>query len=684
MPQFRLVIAEKPSVAQSIAAVLGATVKKDGYYEGSGYRVSWCLGHLAELSEPAAYNKQYESWRLEDLPILPQTFKYRMQPEKRKQFATLQKLLCAADVLEVVNSCDAGREGELIFRTVYELAGCTKPVYRLWISSMEEAAIREGFQNLRPGQDYDGLFQAALCRAKADWLVGVNASRFFSLIYDRTLNIGRVMSPTLALLVQREAEIAAFTPEDYYTIQLDCGMFCASSERMKEKKEAEQLAAQCSGSAVVQNVSCLKKTEKAPLLYDLTTLQREANRIYGFTAQQTLDYLQSLYEKKLCTYPRTDSRYITEDMERSLPAYVNAACVIWGQEPDGKLHAKQVCDSSRVTDHHAIVPTQSVASCQLDDLPSGEREILRLVARSLLCAVSEPYEYLDTKATLLCGGKPFTAKGKTVVRPGWRRFLSETESTDPVLPELHEGQTLKIQSATVREGQTKPPAHLTEDTLLSAMENAGAKEMPENAERKELGTPATRAGVLEKLVSTGFVQRKKVKNRTVLVPTDVGKALITVLPEQLQSPQLTAEWEQKLKEIEVGAYPKDFLDGIAAMLKDMTASYAPVPGAEALFHPGRKYVGKCPRCGSKVFESQKGFFCEGRKCSFALWKNSFFFTRKRIEFTAPIAEALLRDGRVALTGCYSEHTGKAYNCVAVLTDDGKKAGYQIQFPAKGG
>ena len=675
-------IAEKPSVAQSIATVLGAATRRDGFYESGGYQVSWCLGHLAELAEAEAYRKDYKQWKLTDLPILPQIFRYSVSEEKRKQFDTLRTLLNGSDVSEVINACDAGREGELIFRTVYELTGCTKPMKRLWISSMEDSAIREGFQNLRPGEEYNGLHQSALCRAKADWLVGINASRFFSLTYNKTLNVGRVMSPTLALLVQREAEISAFVPEVYYTVQLDFDGFYAVSEHIREKQEAQSLAERCTGSAVIQSVSCKQKSEKAPALFDLTSLQREANRSLGYTAQQTLDYLQALYEKKLCTYPRTDSRYLTEDMEEHIPAYVNAAAAIIGRDPPSSLHAKQVCDSSKVSDHHAVIPTLTAATRSVDDLPAGEREILRLVARSLLCAVSDASRYLDTVATAFCGGQTFTAKGRTVIDPGWTRYLPEKENV--ALPELKEGQTVSVKTATVKPGKTTPPKHFTEDTLLSAMETAGAKEMPEDAERKGLGTPATRAGILEKLVSAGYAERKKSKKLTSLLPTDTGKALITVLPEQLQSPLLTAEWEQRLKEIERGASATEFLHGISEMLTELVQTYQPLPGAEVLFSSDREIVGHCPRCGKNVVEWAKGFSCTDRSCGFSLWKNSFFFTAKRIPFTKQIAAALLKDGRAPLHGCYSEKTGKTYDAIAVLSDDGKKAGFQIEFPNKGG
>ena len=575
---------------------------------------------------------------------------------------------------------DAGREGELIFRTVYCLVGCSKPILRLWISSMEDDAIRSGFQQLKTGRDYDGLHQSALCRAKADWLVGINATRYFSLTYGRTLNIGRVMSPTLALLVQREAEISAFAAEPFYTVQLDCG-FPATTGRMKDRKDADAIANACKGKAVtVKSVERKEKSEKAPALYDLTALQRDANRVLGYTSQQTLDYLQALYEKKLCTYPRTDSRYLTDDMEGSVPGLVAAAAAVCGMEKPPTICAKQVCSSKKVTDHHAIVPTISAEKVDMASLPLGEREVLKLAARGLLRAVDEPHRYAETVITVDCAGQSFTAKGKTVLAPGWKRYEQEQAEAAPALPVVTEQQTLSVSAASVKTGKTTPPKHFTEDTLLAAMENAGKEDMPDDAERKGIGTPATRSGIIEKLVSSGFVERRKSKKITNLLPTSTGTALITVLPEQLQSPQLTAEWEHRLKEIERGEIaPDSFMDGIAAMLNELVQTYKPIPGAEVLFPSGREVVGRCPRCGAEVTESPKGFFCENRTCSFLLWKNSRFFTAKKKALTKSLAAALLKNGRAPLIGCYSEKTGKTYDAVVLLEDDGQRTGYKLVF-----
>ncbi len=694
----RLVIAEKPSVAQSLSAVIGANARKDGYLEGNGWRVSWCVGHLAGLADADSYDPKYAKWRYDDLPILPSDWKMSVGRDKKKQFDILKKLLCAPDVTEVVNACDAGREGELIFRNVYELAGCKKPMKRLWISSMEDSAIREGFENLRPGANYDGLHQAALCRAKADWLVGINATRLFSVLYRRTLNIGRVMSPTLALIVQREAEIEAFQPEPFYTVALELPGFTAVGARMKDKTAAKELQTACRGSsAVVKQAQRKEKSEKPPALYDLTTLQRDANRLLGFTAQQTLDYLQNLYEKKLCTYPRTDSRYLTSDMAEGLPVLVNltANAMPFRKGIAIVCNPEAVINDKKVTDHHAVIPTRNLQGADLSGLPAGEKAVLELVAARLLCAVAEPHLYEETAATLVCAGQEFAAKGKTIQRPGWRRLDAayhaglksapepEERPEEKTLPELSEGQSLSVSNASVKEGKTSPPKHFTEDTLLSAMENAGKEDMPDTAERKGLGTPATRAGILEKLASTGFLERKKSKKTVQLMPSRDARSLITVLPEQLQSPLLTAEWEYRLGEIERGELsPEEFLSGIYAMLRELAATYQVVKGTEYLFSPPREAVGKCPRCGGEVTESQKGFFCQSGTCRFAIWKDGKWWSAKKKQPTKAIVAALLKDGRARLTGCYSEKTGKTYDADVLLEDTGEYVNFKLDFGGK--
>ena len=541
-------------------------------------------------------------------------------------------------------------------------------------------AIREGFAHLRPGRDYDGLHHAAFCRAKADWLVGINATRLFSLLYGHTLNIGRVVSPTLALIVQREAEIAAFQPEPFYTVELDCGGLTLTGDRKASKEEAQEAAARCQGSAaVVQSVERREKTEKPPALYDLTTLQREANRTLGYTAQQTLDYMQALYEKKLCTYPRTDSRYLTDDMEAGVPALAAAAAALCGVDAPETVLAGPVCDSAKVSDHHAIVPTASAGKADLEALPIGEREVLRLAALGLLRAVSSPHRCAETRITVQCGGQTYAAKGRLVLEPGWRAY-GQPETGQTVPENLAEGQALPVSAAQVEAGRSTPPKHYTEDTLLSAMETAGAKDMPEDAERRGIGTPATRAATLEKLVSAGFVQRKKAKKVVSLLPTPTGTALITVLPEALQSPALTAEWEHRLKEVERGTLaPEDFMAEISAMLRELVGTARPVEGGDVLFPPEREAVGRCPRCGRAVTERKQGFFCEGRTCGFAIWKNSKWWENKKKTPTKSIVAALLKDGRAQVSGLWSEKTGKTYDAVVTLSDDGTRASFHLVF-----
>ena len=698
----KLVIAEKPSVAMSLAAVLGATERKDGYLEGSGYLVSWCVGHLLELAQPETYKEQYAKWRYEDLPILPENWKYEVPKDKKTQLALLCRLMKDKRVDSVVCATDAGREGELIFRLVYEYAGCNKPMERLWISSMEDAAIREGFDHLRPGSDYDKLYDAAVCRAGADWLIGINATRLFSVLYGVTLNVGRVMSPTLALLVQRESDIESFISKPFYVPEITCGGFTASGEKMTERSEAEKIRMDCDhNSAFVRSVEKQVKTIQPPRLYDLTTLQRECNRIYGYTAQQTLDYVQSLYEKKLATYPRTDSQYLTKDMQATA-----ASLILWlrdnmpfGKGCAGEPDIDRVTDDSKVTDHHAIIPTVEIARTDLSELPSGERDVLTLLAVRLLCATTQANRFEAVTAMLDCQRYTFTAKGKTILQSGWKEVerihrmsirQSETEhreNEDAALPVLKEGQIFETVSASLREGKTSPPKHYTEDTLLSAMETAGAEDMPEDAERKGLGTPATRAATLEKLVSAGFVQRKKKQ----LIPTEKGRNLIAVLPDNIKSPILTAEWESMLKQVEHGELSAtSFMDQIADMSRTLVKEHtAPEKCFADLFPSSRETaheaVGVCPRCGAPVYEGKKGFFCNNRECCFALWKDNRFFSSKKKSITKSVAAALLKEGRISMSGLYSEKTGKTYDAEVILDDTGGKyVNFKLEFPIKKG
>ena len=699
----RLVIAEKPSVAQSLSRVLGASARRDGYLEGGGYLVSWCVGHLVELAPADSYDAKYSKWAYEDLPIIPQEWKYQVLPDTKKQFDVLAVLMADSRVEEVVCATDAGREGELIFRLTYHLCGCKKPVKRLWISSMEESAIREGFARLRDGANYDRLYEAALCRAKADWLIGINGTRLFTALYGgRTLNVGRVMTPVLALLTEREEAIAGFQKEKFYTVELAFSGFSAVSGRFPSKTEAEKQRSACLGkNALVTELQKQEKKERPPKLYDLTSLQRDANRLFDYTAQQTLDYLQSLYEKRLVTYPRTDSRFLTEDMEAGIPGLCEkiAGAFPFASALPIAVNAAQVVDGSKVSDHHAILPTKEAASADLAALPTGERNILSLAAARLLCAVGEPYQYEETALVLECGGASFSAKGRRVTAEGWkaaeRAFLStlpkrqKAEPEAAALPQLSQGQALPAAEAVLKEGATAPPKRYTEDTLLSAMERAGAEEFAqiEGAERTGLGTPATRAGVIEKLVRSGFAERRNKQ----LIPTEKGQELMKVLPETLKSVSLTAQWEEKLKEIERGeGSASGFMDGIAQMTAELVKSYAGVkPAASALSQSGRTVVGICPRCGKNVVEGKKSFFCEGWNasppCGFALWKNDRFFTSKHKELTRKTAAALLKTGRVHLTGLFSEKKGVLYDATIILDDTGDRfVHYKMEFDKKKG
>ena len=668
-------MAEKPSVAMSYAKVLGATSRKDGYLEGNDYLVSWCVGHLVELAPPNVYDAKYVKWSIADLPILPEKWQYLVSASTKKQFGILQKLMHRPDVDSIVNSCDSGREGELIFRLVYQQAGCKKPFSRLWLSSMEENAIREGFAHLKPSTEYDALYNAALCRERADWMVGINASRLFSCLYGQPLAVGRVMTPVLAMTVVREAAIAAFVPQKFYTVELELTSGCtASSRRISEKDAAENLLAECRKEMIstIQKVTRKEKSENPPLLYDLTALQRDANRLLGFTAQQTLDYAQSLYEKRLITYPRTDSRFLTEDMAASLPGLVADTGGAFAVEEPFPIHVQQVINGSKVNDHHALLPTKSMAKADLAALPAGERNILRLIAARLLCAVGEPHRYAETTLTTICAEEEFSAKGKVVLSDGWkaveRKMLGELlgkQKEPAVLPDVQEQSQCCVTGAELKEGQTSPPKSYTEDTLLSAMQAAGADSMPQGVERQGIGTPATRAATIEKLVQKGFLERKGSKKTKVLLPTDKGKALITVMPEEIQSPEMTADWETKLLRIERGEMePNEFMTEIKEMISSLVTTTEARKGANALMK--NKVIGVCPNCGKSVVEREKGWFCENRECRFVLWKDNAFFKRLGKRLDAHAADKLLRDGRVRLKGCKSAK-GKTYNATVLLS-----------------
>ena len=690
----KLIITEKPSVAKSIASALGVTSRANGYFEGGGWLISWCIGHLVGLADAAAYDDRYKKWRYEDLPILPDPFRYVVSEEKAAQFHILRSLMERSDVTELVNACDAGREGELIFRLVYEAAGCSKPFSRLWISSMEDAAIREGFADLRPGADYDPLYQSALCRQKADWLIGINASRLFSVLYHRTLNVGRVQTPTLAMLADRDGKIVLFRKEKYHHVRLALEGTEAVSEKILAMEDAQAIRDACDGQrAVCVSLVREKKTEKPPKLYDLTTLQREANRVFGYTAKQTLDYAQSLYEKKLLTYPRTDSRYLTDDMAEIASVVLHLAARVppFDACPEFFPDVLALVNDKEVSDHHALIPTLELEKADVPALPVGERNILLLVCCKLLCAAAEPFVYEAVTATFDCGGHTFTAKGKQVLSQGWRAIQEvfrsslkekpEDEDAEGVLPALTEGQVFEPVSASVTAHFTSPPKPYTEDTLLSAMENAGKEDMPDEAERKGLGTPATRAAIIEKLVSGGFVERKG-KN---LIPTKAGVNLVTVLPELLTSPKLTADWEQRLNEVAKGqASPEDFMDGIEAMAAELVKKYSHISeDGQKLFQPEKETVGLCPRCGKPVYEGKKNFACSDRACQFVMWKNDRFWTSRRKEMTQKMAADLLKKGRTSVKGMWSEKKGSTYDAVVILDDTGGKyVNFKLEFPKR--
>mgnify|MGYP000363022057 FL=1 len=685
-----LVIAEKPSVGAAIGKVLGASCRKDGYLEGNNYIVSWCVGHLVGLADASSYDERFAKWRYSDLPIVPDEWLFEVPKDKQKQFKVLCDLMLDKRVTELVCATDAGREGELIFRLVYKKAGCTKPFKRLWISSLEDSAIREGFAHLRSSGEYDRLYEAALARSKADWIVGINGTRLFSTLYHKKLVVGRVQTPTLAMLVEREGKISTFHKEKYFNVHISKENLTADLEKVKTEEEAKAVAAACDKKqAVVSSLKKETKTVNPPRLYDLTTLQREANRYYGFTAQQALDLVQSLYEKKLLTYPRTDSQFITEDMEstaRQVIGIVSRKLPLFGgitHEPD----IGRITNNAKVTDHHAIIPTVQLEKQDLGELPESEQKIIRLVAMRLLSATGEKHIYDETSVTLTCEGYEFRAKGKTVVQDGWkaieRRFkesLKSKEKDEPErsLPSLNEKDILSSVDASVTEHYTSPPKPYTEDSLLSAMETAGNAEFDDDTEKKGLGTPATRAGIIEKLVKGGFVERKGKS----LVPTKDGNNLVCVLPEQITSPTMTAEWENTLMQIERGNADADkFLSGIVEMTSELVKAYPFLSEAEAnRFDTGRESIGKCPRCGSPVYVGKGNYYCSNKECSFCMWEDNKFFSSKKKKLTKKIAAELLDKGWCRVTGLYTPKRPQLYDAVIRLDDTGGKyVSFKMEF-----
>lgn len=692
-----LVIAEKPSVSRSIAKVIGAEQKREGYLEGADCIVSWCLGHLAEYLPPDGYDEKYARWVYEDLPIIPGEWKLEITADKKEQFAVLKKLLNRPDIRYVVNACDAGREGELIFRRVYELSKSTIPVKRLWISSMEDAAIRDGMEHLKNGSEYQCLADAAVCRAKADWLVGMNATRAYTAKYFKRLTVGRVQTPTLAMLVDRMDEIAGFRKQKYYNVELDFDGMTAVKQKIFEEQDADHLQKICDGSeAAVISVTDTEKTVRPPKLYDLTTLQREANRIYGMTAQQTLVAAQSLYESKLITYPRTDSNYLTEDMEETAKRVIGI--VYEKYQPLGPFEKldppdlRQVMNNKKVSDHHAIIPTAEMEQAELSSLNEQEQRILFLIAIHTLEAAGKSHLYTETEIEVECQGERFRAKEKKVMQPGWKIYegclkdsgskegdLSEKKMEKP-FPQIKQGQKIRSVSARKSEHFTSPPKNYTEDTLLSAMETAGNKAFEEGTEKKGLGTPATRAGIIEKLVHSQYAYRK---GRQILATED-GKALISILPDFLKSAGMTAEWENQLLEMERGEIlPDQFLTGIQNMLTVMLNGCDQISEEDSRRFETRESIGTCPVCGSLVFEGKNNFYCSNRECRFALWKETKYLQNMRKKINKKMAAELLKSGKTHVKDLYSAKRDQFFEADLEMKTEGGKVLFSLSFPTGG-
>ncbi len=689
-----LVIAEKPSVARSIAEVIGAAENKDGYMEGNGYLVSWCVGHLVELAQPESYGEQWKKWTYENLPVKPEKWQYEVKADTKAQYDVLYQLMHREDVEAAVCATDAGREGELIFRLVYEMAGCDKPIRRLWISSMEESAIREGFENLQPGSDYDNLYHSALCRQEADWLVGINGTRLFTVLYGgKVLKVGRVQTPTLAMLVDRETKIMNFQKEKYYMAHILMDGIDAATGRIDDKNKADEIVGACrNGQALVTSVLKEEKTVAPPKLYDLTTLQRDANRLFGFTAKQTLEYTQSLYEKKLATYPRTDSQFLSDDMGQTAKGVIEAvfSSLMFEENVIFNPDIKRVMDSRKVTDHHAIIPTMEIARADLAALPETERRILSLIANRLLCATGEKHFYETVKAELSCNGYTFAVFGKSVTHNGWKSFEDafkrsfkiagnkEEENGEKKLPELSEGQAFEGVQTKTSEHFTSPPKHFTEDSLLSAMERAGAEDMGDDVERKGLGTPATRADIIEKLVKDGFVKRDKKQ----MIPTENGIKLITVLPDVVKSPKLTADWENALTLVAKGELSmEDFMADIENMVSELIHTYHEVSDEQKkMFAQGQETLGTCPNCGGQVVKGKYGAYCTN-KCGMNV---------SRV-MGAVLTDAQVKDmlaGKKILLKGLKSKAGKTYDAYIIpsgmeeyrYTKDGEeKSGVQFKF-----
>lgn len=715
----KVVIAEKPSVAAELAKVLGASKKGNGFYAGKSCCVTWCVGHLVESVMPDAYDPKYEKWKIHDLPILPQEWKYEVTEGTRSQFEIVSSLINREDVDELVCATDAGREGELIFRLVYLQANCDKPFRRLWISSMENKAIKDGFSNLKPGGEYDRLYDAAVSRMQADWLVGINFSRLFSCMSDQPQNVGRVQTPTINLIVQRQRAIDEFDAKPYYVLTAACrggspedSAEFTVSKRVDTEEESKAILEKCQGrDGKVTQVLKTKMKENPPALYDLTTLQREANKMLGLSAQQTLDATQNLYEKKLVTYPRTDSRYLTADMEASTGRLIGQLLSAPWINPDTRqgyktedASPKRLINDKKVTDHHAIIPTVEALKAS-ERLPVNEANILRMIAYKLLAAAYVPHEYVKTELTVDISGEDFRTTGRMVTVPGFKEIAGQLspllvkperkeskakgkgkgkagkdEKEETLLPILSKGDIIHEPELSSERKETKPPKPYTEDTLLSAMENA-MKTLEDEELKKEvagagLGTPATRAGIIERIIKTGFVQRKG-KN---LLPTEKAYRIVDIVPEKVKSAVLTAEWEQKLEQIYKGqASRTEFMDGIRGFVTELVDSYK---GSFA--ENGREIIGTCPRCGRRVFEGRTNYYCEAGRdvCNFVIWKNEKFFTSKKKPLTKPMVKALLRKGRIRCVNLYSERTDSTYDANVRMVDTGQYVNFRLEFPER--
>ena len=689
-----LVIGEKPSVAQALAKVLGAGNREDGYLSGENCIISWCLGHLAEYVAPEIYDSKYQKWEFSDLPIFPEEWQLAVAKDKKAQLAVLKKLLNRKDLEYVVNACDAGREGELIFKRVYDLSGTTVPIKRLWISSMEDAAIRDGFAHLKEGSECENLCDASVCRAKADWLIGMNATRAFTTKYYKRLVIGRVQTPTLAMLVERQGRIDGFVKETFYKVTIKSDGISAVSGNIEDEAESDALVAKCQGkSVVISKMEKASKKSNPPKLYDLTTLQREANRFFGYTAQETLKELQELYEAKLVTYPRTDSQYITEDMEQTALELLEILPEMLSFLPADSIgrNVNKVINNDKVSDHHALLPTKEALKQDLGKLSAKQQNIFKLIGQRLAQAVSEECIHEETEVVVQCEGHEFKAKGKVMVQSGFQTIVSafrmavqkgkaEDKSEDMTISgELSEGMEIAAAQAVKSKHFTAPAKPYSEDTLLSAMETAGNKEFDQDTEKKGLGTPATRASIIEKLVSSGYAVRKGKQ----ILPTSDGMDLIAVLPEYLKSAAMTAEWENKLLLMEKGQLASDeFMQGIQDMIDQMLEGCSTISGNEQQrFHP-RESIGNCPVCGNPVYEGKKNFYCASRECSFALWKENRYLSSMRKQIDKPMAEGLLKNGRTHVKDLYSQKKGKTFAADLLLNIEDGRANFKLEFPKK--